>query len=74
MLSPRIRAEGPPRTNSAPMMNACASPSGLGWTRYSSRIPHRLPSPRSAENRGVSSGVEMISTSRIPASMSAVSG
>ena len=32
ILSPSTRHEGPPATKSAPIVNACASPFGSGWT------------------------------------------
>ena len=60
--------------NSSPIKNACASPSGLGWTAYSIRIPHCAPSPRSVRNAAESCGVVMIRMSRMPASISVVSG
>ena len=59
---------------SAPMMNACAIPSGAGWTAYEIAIPHFDPSPSSCAKRGVSSGVEITRMSRTPASISVDSG
>jgi hypothetical protein len=56
------------------MMKACARPSGLGCTAYWMFMPHWLPSPSSSVKRGVSCGVLISSTSRMPASMSVVSG
>ena len=60
--------------NCSPMMNACASPSGLGCTAYSSRIPRSEPSPRSARNWSLYSGVVMMRISLMPAIMSVESG
>jgi hypothetical protein len=56
------------------MMNACARPSGEGCTAYEIDNPQPAPSPSNCSNRGVSCGVEMIRISRIPASISVVSG
>ena len=56
------------------MMNACARPSGDGCTAYWIFMPHWLPSPSIVSKRGVSCGVEMISTSRMPATISVDSG
>ena len=59
---------------SAPMTNACASPSGLGCTAYEISMPHCVPSPRSRSNWSASSGVVMTRTSRMPAIISVDSG
>ena len=67
-------ADGWSPTKSRPMMKACASPSGLGCTAYLIARPHCEPSPSSCSKRGVSCGVEMTRTSRIPASISVLSG
>ena len=74
MLSPSTSALGPPATKSAPMTNAWANPFGSGCTAYSMRMPHCDPSPSKVMNPACSCGVVMISTSRMPASMSVVSG
>jgi hypothetical protein len=62
------------RTNSRPITNAWANPLGSGCSAYENAIPHCAPSPRSSRKRGRSCGVEMTSTSRIPASISVVRG
>jgi hypothetical protein len=49
-------------------------PSGFGCTAYSRLMPNCEPSPSSRWNAGWSSGVVMTRTSRMPASMSVVSG
>ena len=59
---------------SAPMTNAWASPSGLGWTAYEISMPQALPSPSSRSNCSRSWGVVMTRTSRIPAIMRVESG
>src|ERR1700727_846511 len=69
MLSPRTSIAGSPPTNFSPITKACASPLGSGCSAYSIRTPHSEPSPRRRRNIGRSCGVEMISVSRIPASM-----
>ena len=60
---------GSPATNASPMTNACASPLGVGCSAYSKRMPHCEPSPSRRRNIGRSCGVEMIRTSRMPASI-----
>ena len=70
MLSPSTRATLSSPMNSSPMMNACARPSGDGCTAYSMRMPSSLPSPSSALNWELYSGVVMTRTSRMPAIMS----
>jgi len=74
MLSPRIRLHESPEMKFSPMIKAWPMPSGLAWTAYESAIPRYDPSPNSSSKRGVSCGVEMIRTSRIPASMRTESG
>ena len=59
---------------SAPMMKAWARPSGLGCAAYVSSMPHLDPSPSRRWNWAWSSGVVMISTSRMPAIISVDSG
>gem|GEM_PF-3812667 len=56
------------------MMNACARPSGEGCTAYSISISQSLPLPSKRWKAGLSSGVVMISTRRIPASISTPRG
>ena len=60
--------------NSFPMVNAWASPSGLGWTLKSKVTPNLLPSPSSSRYSGKASGEEMTRISRIPASISTEMG
>jgi hypothetical protein len=74
MLSPSTSALGWPPTKLLPRMNACASPSGLGCTQYEIEMPHCEPSPSSASKRGTSCGVLIRRMSRIPASISVLSG
>ena len=56
MLSPRTRATGSPPTNSRPMTNAWARPSGTAARRRRARCPTAQPSPSSSRNRGRSLG------------------
>ena len=58
-LSPSARATAEAPMKSRPITNDCASPSGRGWTAYSSRSPRCLPSPRRRRNPSMSDGVEM---------------
>ncbi len=74
MLSPSTSAERSEPMWSAPMMNACARPSGLGWTAKVRLMPNCEPSPSNRWKPSASWGVVMIRTSRIPASISVVSG
>jgi hypothetical protein len=53
--------------NSLPMMNAWASPSGLGYNACDMFNPMWEPSLKRASNLERSSGVEIIKISRIPA-------
>ena len=46
----------------------------MAWTVYEIDMPHCEPSPSSRWNAGLSVGVEITSTSRIPASISVESG
>ena len=50
------------------------APSGAGCTAYENDMPQRAPSPSSCAKRWRSAGVEITSTSRMPASISVVSG
>ena len=59
---------------SAPMMNASASPRGVSCAAYEKRQPNCEPSPSSRRNCSWSTGVVMISTSRMPAIISVASG
>ena len=72
----RARARRDPSpTNSRPMMNACASPSGLrlrGVVDLQCRC--RAPSPSSRRKPSCSCGVVMTRMSRMPASISVDSG
>ena len=74
MLSPSTSATSSSPMNSAPRMKAWASPSGLGCTAYRIDMPHCEPSPSSRSNCGLSWGVVMTSTSRMPAIISVDSG
>ena len=60
--------------NSLPRTNAWASPFGTSCTLYENFIPRSEPSPSRRSNIGKSTGVEMISTSRMSASISVESG
>ena len=59
---------------SAPMWKAWARPSGLGWTAYVIAMPNCEPSPSSRWNDSASWGVVITRMSRIPASISVLSG
>ena len=74
MLSPSTKATSESPMNSSPNMNACASPSGDGCTLYEKFIPISEPSHKRSLNLGKSVGVEIISTSVIPASIRTESG
>jgi hypothetical protein len=74
MLSPSTSAQSLRPRNSSPIRKAWARPSGEGCTAYFSVMPHWLPSPSNCSKRGVSCGVEITSTSRMPASSSVLSG
>lgn len=56
--------------NFSPIMKACARPSGEGCSANSRCKPKSEPSPRSLLNPGKSAGVDIMSISLIPASIS----
>ena len=73
-VSPNTNAALSPPTNGPPITKACASPFGTSCTAYENAHPNCDPSPNRCRNCGKSCGVEMINTSRIPASNSVERG
>ena len=69
ILSPNTKQALSFPINDSPMIKACANPSGLGCSAYSNCTPYSLPSPNNRRKPGRSCGVEIISISRIPASI-----
>ncbi len=69
MLSPNTRQTESSPIKSAPIIKACASPSGDGCSAYFNFTPKADPSPSTRLNSGKSYGVEIISISRIPANI-----
>ena len=60
--------------NSAPIVNACANPSGDGCTANDKRTPNCDPSPSSRSNAAASCGVVITRISSIPASINVDNG
>ena len=65
---------GSPPMNSRPMMNACARPSGFGWTAYLNAGPIARRRRAAARNAARSSGVVITRMSRMPASIRVEAG
>ena len=74
MLSPRTMAQVSSPINSSPNKNACASPSGDGWTTYEMFTPKWDPSFNNYLKLGWSSGVVITNISFIPANISVDNG
>ena len=68
-ITPRIKDTGSWPINCSPKIKACARPSGDFWIVYEIFIPSCAPSPNKFSNLGVSSGVEIINISLIPANI-----
>ncbi len=68
-LSPKIRHTVSSPIKSSPIRNASARPLGACWTAYEIVRPTAEPSPSKRSMFGVSCGVEITKTSRIPASI-----